>query len=231
LKILRQSLALTLTLVLVLPTWGANEIVGTTVRSQSATIQQAKLAAGSTVYSGDAITAARDGHAQVSLPGGGRVDVLSNSTVRVERNAEGVELTLERGTTSFQTRPDSQITALLTDARIRAPKGGSALGIVGMESPDSALVVAKIGTLEIISEHDSKSVLVPEGSAARISLVPEQPEQGQVGVQAAGRSRRRLAIILLLAGGGVTAGAILAATGGGPSSSTPVSPPVSPSVP
>jgi ferric-dicitrate binding protein FerR (iron transport regulator) len=222
LKILRQSLAFTLTLVLALPTWGANEVVGVAVQTQSATVHQAALATGSTVFSGDAITAAANGRAQVSLPGGGRVDVLSNSTVTVERNAEGVELTLERGSASFQTRPDSQVAALFPDVRVRAPEGGSAMGVVGMESPDSVLVVAKIGVLEVISEHDSKSVLVPEGSAARITLLPEEPAQGQAGVQPAGRKRRRLAVILLLAGGGVTAGAILAATGG--SSSAPVSP-------
>lgn len=220
-KILRQSLAFTITLMLALPTWGANEIVGVAVQVQSATVHQAALANGSTVFSGDAITAAANGRAQVSLPGGGRVDVLSNSTVRMERNADGVQLMLERGSASFQTRPDSPVLALFPDARVRAPKGGSAMGIIGMESPDSALVIAKIGALEVMSEHDSKSILVPEGSAARIALLPDEPEQGPVGTQPAGRSRRRLAIILLLAGGGVTAGAILAATGG---SSTPVSP-------
>lgn len=224
-KILRQSLAITVTLVLASTTWGANEIVGVAVQTQSATVHQAKLAPGSTVYSGDAITAAANGRAQVSLPGGGRVDVLSNSTVRVARNAQGVELTLQSGRASFQTLPDSQVAALFPDARVRAPKGGSAMAVVGMESPDSVLVVAKIGTLEVTSEHNSRSVLVPEGSAARISLLPEEPAQGQAGVQAAGRSRRRLAVILLLVGGGVTAGAILAATGGS-STSTPVSPSV-----
>jgi ferric-dicitrate binding protein FerR (iron transport regulator) len=223
LKILRESLAFTLTLALTLPAWGATEVVGVAVQTQSATVHQAKLAAGSTVYSGDAISAAANGRAQVSLPGGGRVDVLGNSTVRVDRNADGVEMTLERGSASFQTRPDSQVAALFPDARVRAPKGGTAMGVIGMESPDSVLVVAKIGALEVISEHDSKSVLVPEGSAARISLLPEEPSgPQQAGVQPAGRSRRRLAVILLLAGGGVTAGAILAATGGG--SDTPVSP-------
>jgi len=224
LKILRQSLAFILTLVLAFPTWGANEVVGVAVQTQSASVRQAVLAAGSTVYSGDAVTAAANGRAQVALPGGGRVDVLSNSTVRVERNAEGVQLTVERGSASFQSRPDSLVAAVMTDARIRAPKGGSVLGIVGLESPDSALVVAKIGALEVITEHDSKSILIPEGSAARITLVPEQPEQGQIGVQPAGRSRRRLAIVLLLAGGAVTAGAILAATGGSDDPATPVSP-------
>jgi ferric-dicitrate binding protein FerR (iron transport regulator) len=202
--------------------WAANDVVGVAVQSQSATVHQAALATGSTVFSGDSISAAANGRAQVSIAGGGRVDVLSNSTVTVVRNAEIVELTLQRGSASFQTRPDSQVAALLPDVRVRATKGGSALGVVGMESPDSALIVAKIGTLEVISEHDSKSILVPEGSAARVTLLPEEPAQGQAGVTPAGRSRRRLAVILLLAGGGVTAGAILAATGG--SSSTPVSP-------
>ena len=222
-KILRQLLAFILTLGLALPTWGANEVVGVAVETQSASVRQAALAAGSTVYSGDAISAAANGRAQVALPGGGRVDVLGNSTVRVERNAEGVQLTVERGRALFQSRPDSPVAALLTDARVRAAKGGSALGVVALESPESALVVARIGALEVITEHDSKSVLIPEGSAARITLLPEQPEQGQGGVQPAGRSRRRMAIVLLLGGGAVTAGAILAATGGS-DEATPVSP-------
>ena len=221
-KILRQSLAFTLTLALVVPTWGANEIVGVAVQTQSATVHQTALANGSTVFSGDAITAAANGRAQVSIAGGGRVDVLSNSTVRVARSAEGVELTLERGSASFQTRAESPVAALFTDTRVRAAKGGSAMGIIGMESPDSALVIAKIGALEVISEHDSKSILVPEGSAARITLLPDEPPQGPV--PAAGRSRRRLAVILLLVGGGVTAGAILAASGGSDSGANPVSP-------
>jgi ferric-dicitrate binding protein FerR (iron transport regulator) len=226
LKILRQSLVSILTLAMVVPAWGANDVVGTAVQTQSATVHQAALAAGSTVFSGDAITAAVNGRAQVALPGGGRVDVLSNSTVRVERNTDGVQLTLERGSAGFQTRPDSPVQALLTDATVRAPNNGSAMALIGMESPDSALVVARIGALEVITEHDSKSVLIPEGSAARITLLPEEPAQQQAGTQPAGRKRRRLAMVLILAGGGVTAGAILAATGG---SST--APPVSPSAP
>ncbi len=228
-KILRQILSSILTLVLAFPAWGANEVVGVAVQTQSARVRQATLAAGSTVYSGDAISAAANGRAQIALPGGGRVDVLSNSTVRVERNTEGVQLTVERGSAMFQTRSDSPVAALLTDTRIRAFKNGPALGVIGLESPDSALVVARIGALEVITEHDSKSFTIPEGSAARITLLPEEPAQGQVGVQPAGRSRRRMAIVLLLAGGAVTAGAILAATGG--SSDDAPANPVSPSVP
>jgi hypothetical protein len=223
LKILRQSLAFSLTLVLALPGWAASDVIGIAVQSQAASVHQAKLAAGSTVYSGDAITAGPNGRAQISLSGGGRVDVLSNSTVRVNRNADGVEMSLEQGSATFQTRPDSPVSAIFPDARVRAPKGGSAMAIIGMETPDSALIVAKIGALEVISEHDSHSVIVPEGSAARITLLPDEPPQGPAGVPAAGRSHRRMAAIILIAGGGVTAGAILAATSGG-SSSNPVSP-------
>jgi hypothetical protein len=223
LKILRQSLAFSLTLALALPGWAASDVIGIAVQSQAASVHQAKLAAGSTVYSGDAITAGPNGRAQISLSGGGRVDVLSNSTVRVNRDADGVEMSLEQGSATFQTRPDSPVSAIFPDARVRAPKGASAMAIIGMETPDSALIVAKIGALEVISEHDSHSVIVPEGSAARITLLPDEPPQGPAGVPAAGRSHRRMAAIILIAGGGVTAGAILAATSGG-SNSNPVSP-------
>ena len=227
-KILRQSLVFSLTLVLVLPGWAGTDVVGIAVQSQAASVHQAKLAPGSTVFSGDSITAGPNGRAQVSLPGGGRVDVLSNSTVRVDRSSDGVEMSLEQGSAIFQTRPDSPVSAVFPDARVRAPKGGSAMAIVGMETPDSALIVAKIGSLEVISEHDSHLVTVPEGSAARITLLPEEPPQGPAGVPAAGRSHRRMAAILVIAGGGVTAGAILAATSGGSSNT---SNPVSPSTP
>ena len=224
LKILRQSLAFVLTLLLAFPTWGATDnVVGVAVQSQSATVRQAALAAGSTVYSGDAISAAANGSTQIALPGGGRVDVRSNSTVKVTRDPQGVQLALERGSASFLSRPESPVAALLTDATVRAAKGTSAFGIVTRESPESVLVVASKGALEVTTEHDSNTVLVAEGSAARITLLPDQP--GQVGTQPAGRNNRRLAMVLLLAGGGITAGAIIAATGG----SSPA--PVSPSVP
>lgn len=225
-KILRQSLASVLTLLLAFPTWGATDnVVGVAVQSQSATVRQAALAAGSTVYSGDAISAAANGRTQIALPGGGRVDVLSNSTVRVTRDPQGVQLALDRGSAAFLSRPESPVAALLTDATVRAAKGTSALGIVTRESPESVLVVASKGALEVTTEHDSNTVLVAEGSAARITLLPDQPEQAQSGTQPAGRNNRRLAMVLLLAGGGITAGAIIAATGG----SSPA--PVSPSVP
>jgi ferric-dicitrate binding protein FerR (iron transport regulator) len=226
LKTVQQALASILILAMAFPAWGASEVVGTAVQTQAATVHQSALVAGSTVYSGDAISASANGRAEVALPGGGRVDVLSNSTVRMDRNSDEVQFSIERGSASFQTRPDSPVEAVLTDAHVRAPKGGSALGIVGMESPDSVLVVAKIGELEVVTDHDSKSILIPEGSAARITLVSDDPPQAgapQTGVQPAGRRRRRLAVVLLLGGGGVAAGAILATTGGS-SSSAPVSP-------
>src|SRR3954469_20528188 len=139
LKILQQTLASILTLALAYPAWATSDVVGTAVQTQAATVHESKLVAGSTVYSGDAISAAANGRAQVAISGGGRVDVLSNSTVRVDRKADEVQLTVERGTATFQTKPESQVVAVLEDVHVRAPKRGSALGIVGMESPDSAL--------------------------------------------------------------------------------------------
>jgi hypothetical protein len=219
-------MVLTLALALPFPTWGANEnVVGVAVQSQAATVRQASLTSGSTVYSGDAITAAANGRTQIALPGGGRVDVLSNSTVKVTRETDGVQLAVERGSASFLSRPESPVAAVLTDATVRAPKGTSAQGILRMESPETMLVVASKGALEVTTEHDAKTVLVAEGSAARINLVEEAaPAQGPGGTQAAGRSRRRMAVILLLAGGAVTAGAIIAASGGSDESQAPVSP-------
>ena len=82
-----------------------------------------------------------------------------------------------------------------------------------METPNSAVVVASSGALQISTEHDGSTVLLPEGSAARVSLVPAD-QQG--GPPAAGRagvahiSGKLLAIIVILVGGGLLAGGIIA---------------------
>ena len=81
----------------------------------------------------------------------------------------------------------SQTTPLqptLGDATIRSEDPCS-LGVLHLENPDSAVLATLKGKLTIKTEHDAKSIDVPEGSAVRITLVDPPPEPQ--GGAAAGR--------------------------------------------
>jgi hypothetical protein len=70
----------------------------------------------------------------------------------------------------------------MADVTIRAAGGNVAAGAITMESPASLVVVANKNALEITTARDSKTVLVPEGHAARMTLVGAEPQEaGQVG--------------------------------------------------
>ena len=116
----------------------------------------------------------------------------------------------------------------MADATIRAVAGKSAIGVITLESPDSAVVVADKNALEISTAHDSRTLVVPEGSAARITLVSQVSQQdgGQTPSPTASQtpvpagqgspgfsltSKEKFAIVALFVGGGLlTAGLILA---------------------
>jgi hypothetical protein len=211
-KILRQSLAFLSVVLLVVPAWGASDIIGYAASSRSASVHEMTLAPGSTIFSGDAVSVATKGIASISLPGGGQVDVFGNSVARLARNQTGVDVFVERGSASFRSKPGSLVEARLADATIRSA-GGPAVAIVNLNTPDSATVVASKGTLQIATAHDSGTLLVPEGAAARVTMVPAQNTQG--GAQPAGRtksSKKKIAVIALILGGSVATGAAIAAT-------------------
>lgn len=211
-KILRQLLALGSVFLLVVPVWGESNVVGYAATTRSARIRETLLSPGSTIFSGDAVSVDASGIARIALPKGSQVDVLRNSTVRFARTGAAVEIFVERGGASFRSEPNSSIEARLADATIQSA-GGLAIGIVNLTASDSATVVASKGTLRIATAHDSRTLLVPEGSAARVTMVPAQNNQG--GAQPAGRTnsnKKKIAIIALVLGGGVAAGAAIAAT-------------------
>jgi len=214
-RILRQLLTLMLVFVLAFPAFGRSEAIGQTVYSETASVREAPLVSGSTLLSGETVTVGDKGLARIALTGGSQVEVLGGSSVRFARNDSTVQLFLESGSTSFRSDPGSSMEALIADATIRSTSQRGSIGMVSMETPDSALVVATKGSLEIATAHDGRTVEVAEGSAARLSLIPDPDPQGPAAAGRTGRlsgiSGRKLAIIALLIGGAaVTTGLILA---------------------
>ena len=211
-NILRQSLALVLVFSLAFPALAEPNVIGQAVYSQSATVREGSLALGSTLFSGDTVLVGDKGSARIAVSGGGRIDVLDRSAVRFTRSHSAVQFAVERGGALFRSEPGSSLEALMADATIRPAPGSAAVGIIAYEAADSAIVVASKGALEITTMHDGNALLVPEGSAARLTLVPDP----QGGATPAGRasplgtlSGRTLAIVALLIGGGATLTALL----------------------
>lgn len=226
---LRQFIAFVLVGALASPAWsGSSSVVGVALNTQGAQVRGQSLTTGGTVFSGDGVSVDQKGDAKISLPGGGQVEVLANSAAILTRGENAVQMVVERGSATFRSAPDTAVEALMADATIRAVAGKSAIGVITLESPDSAVVVADKNALEISTSHDSRTLLVPEGSAARITLVSQVSQQdgGQTPSPRASQtpvpagqgtpgfsltSKKKFAIVALVVGGGLlTAGLILA---------------------
>ncbi len=211
----RQALALLLGLLLAFPVWGDPNIVGSVASSHSAMVRGTNLTPGSTIFSGDTIEVAARGSAWITLSGGAQVQVAENSQVRLTKETESIQLTVDRGGASFRSLEKSPVEARLGDATIRSANGLPAVGVVHVRSAQSAIIAAEKGALVIATAHDSKSVTLREGEGAEVILV-EQNDQGKEkkdkgGAVPAGstKSRRRVAIVFILAGATTGIGALV----------------------
>jgi hypothetical protein len=214
-KILRQLTAAFLIAFMASPAWTQAQVAGTIIASQSATTRDAPLLPGSTVFSGESVAVGQSGRAQIALSGGGRIEVLADSTVLLARNSAGVDFTLQRGAVSFMGAPAGAIETIWGDATIR-PADPVAVGLIHLESSDAITLAAIKGKLTISTAHDAKSVDVPEGSAVRIALAdaPGAP-QDQGGAAPAGRAAppiAKIAIIAFLIGAAFLAAFLLIAS-------------------
>jgi hypothetical protein len=199
-RIFQQSLAAALIPLMAWPAWTQNQLAGRVTSSQAATMAEVPLAPGSTIFSGESVSVSPTGSAQIELAGGGRVELLRDSAMRLNRTAAGVQFVVLRGGVSFAGGPKDGIETALGDATIHF-KDPASLAVLRLESPDSAVLATMKGKLTIRTEHDPASVDVVEGSAVRISLV--DPAEPQGGAQPAGRAApalKKLAVIVFLIG-------------------------------
>ena len=198
-RLFQQLLGAVLIALLASPAWSQNQIAGTVLVSQSATMGGAPLPSGSTVFSGESVSVDQTGGAEINVAGGGRIEVFRDSSVQLSRIASRVEFAVLRGGVSFLAGPTDALETTLGDATIHA-KEPSSVGVLHLENPDSAVVFTKKGTLTIETAHDAKSVDVPEGSAVSITLAdpPPDPQGGAAPAGRAAPALRKIAIILFI---------------------------------
>lgn len=172
-RTIRQCIAFALIVLLALPAWSDSNAVGSVVNGSSATLRNEPLASGSTVFSGDVVSVGNDGSAEIAVTGGARITVSKDGTIRLTRNQKFVDLSVERGTATFSGEPKDALEVVFGGATIRPLQGhrtqGETLGIIKIESPDSADIVAQKGSLQIVTGHSAGATTVEEGHGVRIT--------------------------------------------------------------
>jgi hypothetical protein len=93
----KQLLALVIVLFAAVSASSKPAVVGSVMSSQAATVRDANLKAGFTIFSGDTIEVGPGGSAWIALPNGGQVQVAADSQVRLTKTADAIELTINRG--------------------------------------------------------------------------------------------------------------------------------------
>lgn len=93
----KQFLAFVIVLTAAIPAFSKPAVIGSVLSSQGATVRGTSLKAGLTIFSGDTIEVGPGGSALISLPNGGQVQVASDSQVSLIKNADAVEMTINRG--------------------------------------------------------------------------------------------------------------------------------------
>jgi hypothetical protein len=93
----QKATVVTLILLLVVPVWASPISLGSVSRSRAATVRGTILVPGSTIFSGDTIEVGDQGSVWIALRGGGQVHVLQNSSVRLIKTTDSIQLTIDRG--------------------------------------------------------------------------------------------------------------------------------------
>jgi FecR protein len=182
----RKVLAMLLVVVAASPAWGATEPLGSIATANAATVRDTNLSEGSTVFSGDVISVAANGSTRIALNGGAQVEVLANSSVRLTKTDEKIQMRIDRGQASFHFSGNSGVSALVADATVRPSNSGETSAVIESYSDTHAIVAAERGSLLVTTAHDGKTYTINEGEAADLSATTEPQQNG--GAVPAGRS-------------------------------------------
>jgi hypothetical protein len=120
----RRAAAVTLVL-LVSVVVGAKPVpLGTVSSCNSASIHRTTLVPGTTIFNGDVIDVGPRGNAWIEVQGGGQVQVFENSTVRLTKSSDSIQLTVDRG--RAQTNSKGIIVKRRSEADDRSQEGAKA---------------------------------------------------------------------------------------------------------
>lgn len=139
-----------------------------------ATVRNAALLPGMTVFSGDVVAVGPKGGAWLAFGRGAQLQLGAESEARMHKSGEQVQVEIVSGRAAFGASEAMPVELWLGDARIRASGAGPAAGVVVMRGPSRAVIAAERGFLSIYTEHDEKSVTLRAGEQVEITLTETQ---------------------------------------------------------
>ena len=183
---LRKILVGVLSMVMVSPAWSGGLSLGNVTSSDDATVRGTKLTPGSTLFTGDEISVAPHGGAIIALAGGAQAEVLGNSSIRLTKAEDKIQLVVNHGQASFHTSGGSEMTALVGDVTVRPAARADTSAIIQSLSETHVIVAAQKGALLITMAKDGKVYTIPEGEAADLTAKEDPPQSG--GAMPAGKA-------------------------------------------
>jgi hypothetical protein len=199
----RQALAVAVAVVLASPVSASSQPVGVAGAASQATCGGVALVPGATVFSGDVVSVAERGRAQVMLTGAGMLGVEPNSAVRIHKTEASFEFELLRGKLRYK-MPVGDAELRIANLRISNTGKKEAYLVVSLRTPTSGVIAALGGELRIAMDNSSKVVTLTEGKAVDVAAAPTPTPQGPAGA-GSGLTRGQVLIVGASIIAGITA--------------------------
>jgi hypothetical protein len=195
-----------------IPGFAANEKpLGLVLQAQQASVDNAKLAVGTTVYPGDTLETDSGGTLRLKL-GTNQLYLLASSAATLAQDSATVHAVVARGTVGFSSTGADRIELEIPEGILRAADGVPSYGQVTITSPLEVVISAFRG--ELVLDNEGELHTIPAGKSYRVTMDLEpaavaptaeaaaqdtQSDNAQV-VQPRKRRRKKLAFYLIFTG-------------------------------
>jgi ferric-dicitrate binding protein FerR (iron transport regulator) len=194
---LRQTLAVTLSILLSAPVWAISSPLGAVVSGNGVSVAGASAADGSSLYNGDTLAVQSNGSASLILSGGSQARMAGNSQARLSRNGSAIALELLRGKLQFTSSGKSPVEGQVADVTLR-PENSTATSVAFMTLDDAhhTVLYAEQGDWIVSSAHDGHSLILRPGEhiAGLLTAAQDQDQNTPQGQQNK-KKKRKWAVI------------------------------------
>lgn len=154
-----------------IPGFAANEkALGLVLQAQEASLDNAKLAIGTSVYAGDTVETDTGGTLRLKM-GTNQLYLLASSAATLAQNAAIVHAVVGHGTVGFSSTGSDKIELEIPEGILRAADGQPAYGQATILSPQEVVISAYRGTL--VLDNDGELHTIPAGKSYRVTMEPE----------------------------------------------------------
>jgi hypothetical protein len=193
---LRQALAITLSLLLSGPVWAVSTPLGTVASGEGVSVAGIAATDGSTLYNGDTLSVQSNGNASVILSGGSQARMGGNSQAKLSRDGSTIALELVRGNMEFTSSGNSPVEGKIADVTLR-PENPSATSIAYMtlDNSNHTVLYANRGDWIVTTAHDGHSLILRSGDHIEgLVTAVQNDNQDTVQGQKEKKKRRKMGV-------------------------------------